>query len=287
MLLDKPAGVTSFEALDGVKRTLGTRRVGHAGTLDRFATGLLVVMVGASTRLVRFVQDLEKEYVARLTLGIETDTLDPEGAVVGTAAVPAAAALEAARGSFVGTITQVPPAFSALHIDGRRAHEIARSGGTPQMRPRTVDIRELSLLEYQPPFLDIRIRCSGGTYVRSLARDLAREAGSCAHVSALRRTAIGSIRVEEAVAPGDFLLDPRVAQPGPFVTAHHVLQQVTVRDACLARIRHGRGGPVAELCTDTAPDGEVACLDTAGELIGLGRIEAGVLLGVSAIGGGR
>lgn len=279
--------MTSFEALDGVKRALGTCRVGHAGTLDRFATGLLVVMVGACTRLVRFVQGLEKEYVARLTLGIETDTLDPEGAVVGTAPVPSAEAIEVALRGFVGTISQVPPAFSALHVGGRRAHEIVRGGGAPEMRARTVHIPELALLEYRPPLLDLRIRCSGGTYVRSLARDLALAAGSRGYVSALRRTAIGAIRVEEAVAPAAFRNHPELAEPGAFVTAYQVLWQVTVKDPCLARIRNGQGGALAELCTGTAPDGEVACLDAAGALVGIGRVEGGILLGVSAIGGGR
>jgi tRNA pseudouridine55 synthase len=287
VLLDKPAGLTSFEALEDVKRALATRRVGHAGTLDRFATGLLVVMAGPCTRLVRFVQDLEKEYVARLTLGTETETLDPEGRTVRTAPVPDREAIQAAVPRFLGRISQVPPAYSALHVGGRRAHEIARSGGAPELAARTVEIREIAVLDFQPPFLDLRVRCSGGTYIRSLARDLALAAGSCAHVSGLRRTAIGSIRVERAVPPAEFLLDPRIEEPGAFLAANGVLPAVTIREDCLARFRAGRGGPVAELCEGQAPEGEVACLDASRRLVGIARVLGGRLRDLSAIGSGR
>lgn len=285
LLVDKPAGLTSFQALDEVKRALRTGRVGHAGTLDRFATGLLVVLVGPCTRLVRLFQRLEKEYVAGVAFGTETETLDPEGSVVRTAQVPELEAVRAVLPRFTGRIRQVPPAYSALHIGGRRAHEIARSGGVPELEPRTVEVREIELLDYRPPVLELRVRCSGGTYVRSLARDLALAAGSCAHLSALRRTAVGAIRVEEAGAASDALR--ALAEPGAFIASHGVLPVVAIRDDRLARFRAGRGGPVEELCDGPAPEGEVACLDSSGALAGIARSAGGVLSELSAIGGGR
>lgn len=215
LLADKPSGLTSFQALSPVKRALGTGRVGHTGTLDRFASGLLVVLCGRCTRLTSLVESLDKDYLARIRFGAGTDTLDPEGAVVAEGPVPDRAALEAALPGFLGEIRQAPPAYSAVHVDGRRAHELARSGRPVAPAERPVRIARLTVEAWEPPDAVIAVTCSRGTYVRSLARDIALRLGTCAHVAALRRTRVGDFRVEEAVSPDAFepgrdLRSPRV-----------------------------------------------------------------------------
>jgi tRNA pseudouridine55 synthase len=209
ILLRKPEGETSFRALEPVKRRLGIARIGHAGTLDRFAGGLLVALAGPYSRLADYVQSGEKLYRGVARFGEETDTLDPEGKVVAQADPPAREAIEAAMPRFLGRIMQAPPAFSALHVDGKRAYELALSGRPPEMKPREVAIYSLALTSYDGRDARIELRCSSGTYVRSLARDLALACGSRAHLVALERLAIGPYRVEDASDPRDF--DPERA----------------------------------------------------------------------------
>lgn len=204
LLLDKETGVTSFAALGAVKQCAGPK-AGHAGTLDRFASGLLVVLTGPLTRLNPLFSGMEKTYEATFLFGSETDTLDPEGKIVKTSPVPSREAVEAAiRNHFTGCIEQVPPAYSALHVQGRRASEIARQGGDVVLKPRSVTISSFDLLSWKDTGeARVRVTVSSGTYVRALARDLGRAAGSCAHVTALRRLSIGPYRVEEAVPSSD------------------------------------------------------------------------------------
>jgi tRNA pseudouridine55 synthase len=204
VLLDKEPGSTSFQTLFGLKRKLGTRHIGHAGTLDRFAEGLLIVLVGRCTRLASLLQGLSKEYLAQIRFGIETDTLDPEGKAVGEAPVPLPETIHAALPALTGVIRQVPPAYSAVHVQGSRASRLARRGMNPSLAPRTVTVHRIDLVAYDPPVLTIRVSCSKGTYIRSLARDLALLCGSRAYVSSLRRMAIGPFRAEEAVKERDF-----------------------------------------------------------------------------------
>ena len=188
ILLDKPPGLTSFQSLGSLKKCLGTRWVGHAGTLDKFAEGLLIVMVGRMTRLCAVATAFDKEYLATFTFGTGTDTLDPEGAVTGSGPVPTRAELEAVLPEFRGAISQVPPVYSAIHVDGKRASAAARQGETVQLRPRAVTVAALEILDASPrsPDVAFRISCSKGTYVRSLARDIAARLGTVAHVSRLR-----------------------------------------------------------------------------------------------------
>jgi len=204
LLADKPAGLTSFQALSAVKRALGTGRVGHTGTLDRFASGLLVVTCGRATRLGVLVEGLDKEYADRVCFGTGTDTLDPDGAVVAEGFVPDRDAVEAMLPAFRGDILQAPPAYSAVHVEGRRAHELARSGRAVEPAARPVRIARLDLAGWDPPHAELVVTCSRGTYIRSLARDIAARLGTCAHVAALRRTRVGGFRVEEAVPPEEF-----------------------------------------------------------------------------------
>jgi len=199
LLLNKPPGVTSFEALYPVKKALATGKVGHTGTLDKFASGLLVILTGKALKLTPYLSGCDKCYEALVRLGIETDTLDPEGQVVAEAPPPAPETFKKALLSFRGEIMQEPPRYSAIHIDGKRAHELARAGEKPVMKSRPVTIHSLELLRWQAPFATIAVRCSSGTYIRSLARDIARASGSCGHLEALTRTRVGGFLLDGAL----------------------------------------------------------------------------------------
>jgi len=198
ILLNKKAGLTSFEALGEVKRALGTGKVGHTGTLDKFANGLLVVLVGRALKLSPWFSHCDKQYIGRLHFGIETDTLDPQGSVVGEAPVPTREKVEQVLSQFTGSIMQAPPEYSAIHIDGKRAHELARSGRKPEMKKRPVSVYKLELRSWEPPYAEIFVHCSSGTYIRSLARDIALAAESRAHLCALTRTHVAGFSLENA-----------------------------------------------------------------------------------------
>jgi len=215
-VMDKPEGVTSFKFLSTLGRKLGDHiKSGHAGTLDSFAGGVLVCLFGRYTRLSDYFMGAGKGYEAEILLGEETDTLDPEGAVVATAPVPTLIALEAVLPSFRGTIMQAPPAYSAVHIDGERAYERARKGQDVQPKSRPVTIDALDLLSYEAGVARIRVVCSKGTYIRSLARDIALACGSRGRLSALRRTHSGPFSIAEAIRPEDFGAGSlRVLTPG-------------------------------------------------------------------------
>jgi tRNA pseudouridine55 synthase len=200
LLLRKQAGLSSFEALGAVKQALGTGRVGHTGTLDKFAEGLLLVLTGRALKLSPWFSHCDKQYEGTIRFGIETDTLDPEGSPVAEAEAPSREAVEKALPQFTGGILQAPPAYSAIHINGRRASSLARSGEPVEMRERPVHIYRLELLSWEPPFARIFVHCSGGTYIRSLARDIARAAGSRAYLSALIRTRVAGFRLEDALS---------------------------------------------------------------------------------------
>jgi len=199
LLLDKRAGLTSFDSLSALKRALSTRRIGHTGTLDKFAEGLLVVLVGRSTRLVPWFSACGKEYEGTISFGDETDTLDPEGTVVASAPPPSPEDLKKAMALFIGVISQVPPVYSAIHVDGRRAHELTRSGVVVDMPSRQVVVETFELLSYDGSRATVRVRCSKGTYIRSLARDLALACASRAHLISLRRTAVAGFSVLDAL----------------------------------------------------------------------------------------
>ncbi len=205
MLLDKPAGITSFQALAPLKKILDTRQVGHLGTLDRFAGGLLPVLVGSSTRLAFLFEGADKAYRAVFVFGRSTDTLDPEGEVVAEAPVPSHGERRAGPGGLPRADRADPPRV----LGGARRRQAGvpagpRGAASPSWRPRPVTIQRIAVLRYEPPELELTVDCSKGTYIRALARDLGRQAGSCAYVSRLTRTRVGAFRLEEAVAPQDF-----------------------------------------------------------------------------------
>jgi len=198
LLLNKKSGVTSFESLHSVKRAFATGKAGHTGTLDKFATGLLLVLLGKGLKLASLLSACDKEYVATVRFGEETDTLDPEGEIIARAPLPSLTDVESVLDAFRGKILQSPPVYSAIHIDGRRAHELAREGKTPEMKKRPVTIYSLDIVSFSPPDMIIKVRCSSGTYIRSLAGDIAKAAGSRAHLSALQRTSVGNFHLRDS-----------------------------------------------------------------------------------------
>jgi tRNA pseudouridine55 synthase len=197
LLLDKKPGLTSFESLRELKKALGTSKVGHTGTLDKFASGLLLVLVGRALKLAPWFTRCDKEYEGIVRFGAETDTLDPEGAIVAQGPIPSREKLEEALNLFRGDILQAPPAYSAIHVEGRRASELARAGKAPEMKKRAVSVYSLELCSWDPPRAGIRVRCSSGLYVRSLARDIALVVGSRAHLVSLRRTRVAGFSVKD------------------------------------------------------------------------------------------
>lgn len=204
LLVDKPAGVTSHDVVNAARRVLGEKRIGHGGTLDPFATGLLVLLVGRATRLLRWVQDEPKVYEAVVRFGAETDTEDLDGQVTREAPLPTRAALEAALPALTGAIDQVPPAYSAKRVDGRRAYELAREGSAVEMKPSRVVVESIHLSDFEGSDLAVsacrmQVSCGAGTYIRSLARDLARAANSAAHLTALRRHQAGIFSLARAI----------------------------------------------------------------------------------------
>ena len=200
LLLNKNPGITSFGSLGSVKKALDTGKVCHTGTLDKFARGLLVILTGRAVKLAPWFSGCGKSYRAVLRFGEETDTLDPEGKVIASGPLPSRETVEALFPAFTGTIEQAPPLYSAIHIDGKRAHELARQGREPEMKKRPVTIYGLSLLSWDPPHAELEVRCSAGTYIRSLARDLALAAGSRSHLRELTRTAVGNFSLDEALS---------------------------------------------------------------------------------------
>lgn len=202
MLVDKPGGMTSHDVVDAVRRALRTRKVGHAGTLDPMATGLLLVGVGRATRLLRFFGDLPKTYEGTARLGVETDTLDADGAMVRTAEV-AATRDDVARAfsALVGDSMQRPPAYSAVKVGGRKLYEAARAGEVVEAPPRPIRVDAFELRSFDGNDAGFAVTCSGGTYVRVLLADVGAALGCGAHLRSLRRTRIGPYRVEDALPP--------------------------------------------------------------------------------------
>lgn len=203
--IDKPAKMTSHDVVNRVRRLAGTRRVGHAGTLDPLATGVLLVCLGRATRLVEYLVGQPKCYETTIRLGQTTNTYDADGQVVADEPVPdyTTAQLEAVLRPFRGTIEQQPPAFSAIKQGGQPIYKLARQGKQVEVTARVVTIYELELMGWERPFLQLRVLCSAGTYIRSLAHDVGRVLGCGAHVAVLRRTAVGPFLVQQAVSLAD------------------------------------------------------------------------------------
>jgi tRNA pseudouridine55 synthase len=203
LLVDKPPGFTSHDLVAIARGATGTRRIGHTGTLDPFATGLLVLLIGQATRLAQYVDGEPKIYETTIALGVETDTDDLTGAVVRTADVPRPDDIDRAIAVLTGPLDQLPPAYSAKQSGGVRAYDAARKGTPLVLEPSRVTVHRWTVLSRDAASVTARIECSGGTYIRSLGRDLGRLTGSAAHLASLRRVASGPFSIESAVALED------------------------------------------------------------------------------------
>ena len=270
LLVDKPAGMTSHDVVAVARRALHTRRVGHTGTLDPFATGLLVLLVGRATRLAQFVDDEPKVYDATISFGRETTTDDIMGETTREATVPDAARVDEGIQRLTGRIEQRPPDFSAKQLAGRRAYAAARAGAPIELQPASVVVHEWLVRRRTPASLDVTITCGGGTYIRALARDLGRLAGSAAHLAALRRTRSGGFAVEQAVSVADM----RVGEPPALMPVRSAISHLTTRrlaEAELRRVQHGNA-------VDAEGDERlVALLDADGDLVALAQREGELL----------
>lgn len=282
LIIDKPAGITSHDVVSRVRRSLNTKRVGHTGTLDPFATGVMVILVGQATRLAQFLDKDEKEYEARVKFGFETDTGDRTGNPKGTAhsafgcASPMSiypAALEAALESFRGEIEQVPPMYSAKKIDGKKLYEHARKGETIERKAARVRIDGLEVIDEHKlseprSEIDIRVICSAGTYIRTLAEDIGRQLGVGAHLAELRRTRAGQFNIEKAITLDQLNEDPVSTVLIPMSDAVGHLPEFTIEEERVMKTRNGlstqAGGTVFK-------DGEpVRMITHGGELIAIG-----------------
>lgn len=236
-VVDKPAGVTSHDVVGMLRKRFDERQVGHAGTLDPDATGVLLVGVGKATRLLRFLTALGKTYTAEVVLGTSTSTLDSSGEITGTfdmSGITVEMARTMAAEHLTGPIMQIPPMVSALHVDGKRLHELAREGIEVERQPRPATVYSFEVAGTDDPsVLRIEVRCSAGTYIRTLADDLGRLLGGGAHLRNLRRTAVGSFGDDEALPPDECTL---IAP----VDALRDYPSVTVDEATADKVRHGR-----------------------------------------------
>ncbi len=286
-IVDKPDGWTSHDVVARTRKVLGTRKVGHAGTLDPMATGVLVLGVGRGTRLLTFITGVAKSYEATIRFGVETDSLDADGEVTATHDMtgldPAEVVAGAAR--LTGDLLQVPPMVSALKVEGRRLHELAREGIEVERRPRPVTVTRFEISPTTDPLVwTAAIDCSSGTYVRTLAADLGRSLGGGAHLIGLRRTAVGPFLLDEAHDLDHVtLLDP--------VEGVRHLGRIEVDDETAGWVRHGRVLSAAELGTSLPPSGEPepwAVLDQRGRLLAVyerrdaERIKPAIVLAVDA-----
>jgi tRNA pseudouridine55 synthase len=240
ILLKKPKGITSFSVLNDIKRKLGIKRVGHTGTLDKFAEGLLIVLTGSLTRLASLFLDLSKSYKAIICFGRETTTLDPSGELVARGPVPERATINLAVESFLGRIAQVPPQYSAVHVDGIRAYQYARGGKKVALKARTVTIYNMTVSNYEAPLLTLDITCSKGTYIRALARDLAYKLHTHAYVHELSRYRIGPFLLSEAVDPEGFDPGVHVQNAAQFLKRLTNIGSLTIRDEYRFGVAHGR-----------------------------------------------
>lgn len=268
LLLDKPAGISSHDAVLSARRALHEKRIGHAGTLDPFATGLLVLLTGRATRLLPYIPGEPKVYDATIQFGAETETEDLLGTVTRQADLPSEADVRAAVPALTGIISQVPPAYSAKRVDGQRAYEAARAGVLLELKPVAIVVHSWHMIAWHGDSCDVRIVCGGGTYVRSLARDLGRAVGSAAHLRVLRRVAAGAFHVDDAQSVHALRDEPARLRP-PLDALPHLARVALTNDE-VHRIRRGLDIAITDLpITDASHVALVAA--EHGGLIALGQ----------------
>ncbi len=271
LVVDKPAGITSRDAVDQALRWFprGTR-VGHTGTLDPLATGVLVLTLGNATRLTDYVQRMAKTYRAGIRLGVRSDTDDADGTLtpVPAATVPQAGAVAEVVAGFVGIIQQVPPAYSAAKLGGRRAYDLARGGAAVTLQARPVQVYRIDVLSFAWPDLELEIDCGKGTYIRALARDLGERLGCGGHVRSLRRTRVGPFRAEMGLSP-DADAHEAHARLLPSAMAVADLPALRLPEGLRRRLRQGQAVPLP----DGMPAGEVAVMTPSGALAAVALAE--------------
>ena len=276
LVIDKPTGVTSRAMVDAVARRLPGARVGHAGTLDPLATGVLVVCVGAATRLVETIQGLAKTYKVAIRLGAHSDTLDADGQIEfdESPPIPGLEEITAALAPFHGVIQQIPPRFSALKVAGRRSYDLARQGTVVELKARPVRIDRVAVLDYAWPILSLEVDCGGGTYIRSLARDIGEALGSSGYVQTLRRTRIGGFTLDQAISPdvlesgvvAEMLLDQSLA-------VRH-LPRIVIDPTETAAIALGKRIASRHAPSSDDPSAKsIALVDQAGALVALAELD--------------
>lgn len=269
IVVDKPIGPTSHKVVNLVRAGTGVRKVGHAGTLDPRASGVLVLCLGPATRLSEYLSTASKRYEAQVHFGYSTRTYDAEGEVIHhTGEAPTLEAIQQALHAFRGEIQQVPPPYSAVKLDGRKAYELARQGQEPELEPRSVTIHQIEIQRYESPQLWLTVECSAGTYIRSLAHDLGEALSTGAHLSALRRVKAGPFGIKQAVPLID--LEHAFAVGGwerfviPAAGALPQLPALRLTPDQMEEIRNGRRivaeAERAELIKALSPDGELAAL---------------------------
>ncbi|MEW5815957.1 MAG: tRNA pseudouridine(55) synthase TruB [Spirochaetota bacterium] len=263
LLIDKPQGSTSFKIVNTIRKQLNLAKAGHAGTLDRFAEGLLVVLTGKMTRLAPFFTGLEKEYLATFRFGVETDTLDPEGHLIAESEIPSIDVIREKIKTFQGKIKQQPPVFSAVHVNGERAYKLARKGKKIDLPEREVFIKGFSILGYAPPDLDVKIRCSKGTYIRSLARDLSRACCSRAYVASLQRISVGPFSLNEAVAVEDIIIERDLRTGAECFSGLPMVKLCEVKNKYIKDILNGK--PIQDSFLKEQYDGTGYCALFTGE----------------------
>ena len=264
LVVNKPGGVTSRDVVNRVQRLVRPTKVGHAGTLDPLATGILVLCLGSATRLTEFIQRMPKHYRSTFLLGRQSETDDVEGEVISRLECPQPTPQQVAETlpSFLGKIQQVPPKYSALNVAGRRAYDLARQGVSFELPARSVHINSLNLVKYQYPKLELDIVCGGGTYVRSLGRDIAHKMETFAVMSALQRTAIGEFCLEEAHHPATLTADGIPHLLLPLLAAVPSLPKIQLSDAELTLVRSGQS-----ICRDPETAGDqISAISPRGEL---------------------
>jgi tRNA pseudouridine55 synthase len=281
VLVDKPQGVTSFDVVRQLRRFCQTRQVGHCGTLDPLATGLLPVAVGSATRLVEYLMADEKEYLATLALGAVTDTQDATGQLLATYpwddVTPSA--LAAACQLFTGAIAQIPPMYSALKRDGVPLYRLARQGLEVERAARDITISLIEILEFTPPLASIRVVCSKGTYIRTLVHDLGQQLGCGAHLTALRRVRCGVLTVDASYTPDELQALAEAGGPLPVMSATEAMAAfpvVAVQSSAWGRLANGVAPLLAEVdgVAQLSP-GTLLCLHTDGRLAAVASFAPG------------
>lgn len=272
LAVDKPAGMTSRRIVDHVERIVRPAKVGHAGTLDPLATGVLVIAMGSATRLISYVQQGRKKYVGQFRLGQRSDTDDIEGRIT-PGGDPTHVTLELLTdftGRFIGVVSQVPPQYSAIHVDGQRAYTLARRGETVELQARPVEIHSIQVSRFELPDFELQIECGSGTYVRSIGRDLGELLGCGAIMTDLRRTSVGGFSLENAVPFDTLDADSLQRAMRPPLQAIESMPRRHVSAAEISDLRQGRSIVLGEASGNVGS--EVALVDAEIQLIGVAKI---------------